>query len=38
MPVIPLIAGGLALFLPAFNFSMAILPAAGTLLFPGWFR
>ena len=38
MPVIPLIAGGLALFLPAFNFSMAILPCAGALLFPGWFR
>ena len=38
MPVIPMITGAIALFLPAFNFSMAILPAAGTLLFPGWFR
>ena len=32
------VAGGLALLLPFFNFSMAILPCAGALLFPGWFR
>ena len=38
MPGVSLIAGGAALFLPAFNFSMAILPCAGALLFPGWFR
>ena len=38
MPVVPLIAGGVALFLPAFNFSMAIFPGAGALMFPGWFR
>ncbi len=31
-------AGGLALLLPAFNFGMSILPCAGALLFPGWFR
>jgi hypothetical protein len=31
-------AAGLALFLPIFNFSCAILPCAGALLFPGWFR
>ena len=33
-----LAAAGLALFLPAFNFATAILPCAGALLFPGWFR
>ncbi len=38
MPVIPLIVGGIALFLPMFNLSMAIFPCAGALLFPGWFR
>ena len=32
------IAAGFALFLPAFNLSSAILPCAGALLFPGWFR
>ena len=31
-------AAGLALFLPIFNLSCAILPCAGALLFPGWFR
>ena len=31
-------AGGLALFLPIFNLSCAILPCAAALLFPGWFR
>ena len=29
---------GVALLLPAFNLSLAILPCAGGLLFPGWFR
>ena len=38
IPAVPLIAGSLALVLPAFNFAMAIFPAAGALLFPGWFR
>ena len=33
-----LAAAGLALILPAFNFASAILPCAGALLFPGWFR
>jgi len=33
-----LIAAGIALFLPVFNLSSAILPCAGALLFPGWFR
>ena len=32
------VAAGLALFLPAFNFANAVLPSAGALLFPGWFR
>jgi ABC-2 type transport system permease protein len=32
------IVGGMALFLPVFNLSSAILPCAGALLFPGWFR
>ena len=32
------IAGGIALLLPIFNLSTAILPCAGALLFPGWFR
>jgi hypothetical protein len=31
-------AAGIALLLPAFNLSSAILPCAGALLFPGWFR
>jgi hypothetical protein len=31
-------ACGVALILPAFNLSSAILPCAGALLFPGWFR
>ncbi len=31
-------AAGLALVLPIFNLSCAILPCAGALLFPGWFR
>jgi hypothetical protein len=31
-------AAGFALFLPVFNLSCAILPCAGALLFPGWFR
>ncbi len=30
--------GGFALLLPAFNLSTAILPCAGALMFPGWFR
>ena len=38
MPLILYIAAGVALLLPAFNFSSAILPCAGALLFPGWFR
>ena len=29
---------GFALLLPVFNLSSAILPCAGALLFPGWFR
>jgi hypothetical protein len=29
---------GIALLLPAFNLALAILPCAGALLFPGWFR
>ena len=37
-PLILCIAAGLALFLPVFNLSSAILPCAGALLFPGWFR
>jgi hypothetical protein len=37
-PPVFYIAGGLALFLPVFNLSSAILPCAGALLFPGWFR
>ncbi len=37
-PVILLIAGVVALLLPVFNLSTAILPCAGALLFPGWFR
>ena len=32
------IAGGIALLLPIFNLSTAILPCAGALLYPGWFR
>ncbi|MEO6789287.1 MAG: putative ABC exporter domain-containing protein [Chthoniobacteraceae bacterium] len=32
------LAAGVALLLPAFNLSSAILPCAGALLFPGWFR
>jgi hypothetical protein len=35
---IVLIAAGLALILPAFNLASAILPCAGALLFPAWFR
>ncbi len=31
-------AAGLAVFLPVFNLSCAILPCAGALYFPGWFR
>ena len=37
-PVILCIAAALALFLPVFNLSSAILPCAAALLFPGWFR
>ncbi|MEI7821559.1 MAG: putative ABC exporter domain-containing protein [Verrucomicrobiota bacterium] len=36
--IIAAIAGGIALLLPIFNLSTAILPCAGALLFPGWFR
>ena len=36
--MIATIAGGIALLLPTFNLSTAILPCAGALLFPGWFR
>ena len=32
------VAGGIALLLPIFNLSTAILPCAGALLYPGWFR
>jgi hypothetical protein len=32
------IVGGIALLLPIFNLSTAILPCAGALLYPGWFR
>ena len=37
-PPVLYIAAGLALLLPAFNVASAILPCAGALLFPGWFR
>ena len=37
-PLILSIAGIVALLLPVFNLSTAILPCAGALLFPGWFR
>lgn len=37
-PLILSIAGVVALLLPVFNLSTAILPCAGALLFPGWFR
>ncbi len=36
--IIAAIGGGIALLLPTFNLSTAILPCAGALLFPGWFR
>ena len=32
------VAGGIALLLPIFNLSTAILPCAGALLYPAWFR
>jgi hypothetical protein len=37
-PAVVYAVAGFALFLPAFNLSCAILPCAGALLFPGWFR
>jgi ABC-2 type transport system permease protein len=33
-----MIAGGLAVLLPAFNLATAILPSGAALMFPGWFR
>ncbi len=36
--VISLVATGLAVLLPAFNISTAVLPCAAALLFPGWFK
>lgn len=37
-PTVFYFLGGFALLLPAFNLSTAILPCAGALMFPGWFR
>ena len=37
-PLVLYSVAGFALLLPVFNLSSAILPCAGALLFPGWFR
>ncbi len=37
-PLLYYAIAGLALLLPAFTLASAILPSAGALLFPGWFR
>src|SRR5262245_53481130 len=36
--IIATIAAGLAVILPAFNVAMSVLPCAGALVFPGWFK
>jgi hypothetical protein len=36
--VITTIAACLAVVLPAFNITMSVLPCAGALIFPGWFK
>ena len=38
IPIAVMIAGGLAVLLPAFNLATAILPSGAALMYPGWFK